>query len=78
MDWSRRRLLQAAPLILKGRRPMAAQGVAAGDVTATRALIWSRADGPSRMMVRSSLVLRIRKHFGRSSEDMTSRSPRSG
>ena len=31
---------------------MLAQGVAAGDVTASRAMIWSRADGPSRMIVR--------------------------
>ncbi|HEU0119908.1 MAG TPA: alkaline phosphatase D family protein [Bryobacteraceae bacterium] len=52
MNWTRRRLLQAAPAVLSGRRPAAAQGVTAGDVTATRALIWSRADGPSRMIVR--------------------------
>jgi len=52
MDWSRRRLLQAAPFVVKGRRPVLGQGVAAGDVTASRALIWSRADRPARMIVR--------------------------
>ncbi|MBI2687291.1 MAG: alkaline phosphatase D family protein [Acidobacteria bacterium] len=52
MNWSRRQLLQAAPAVLRGRRPALGQGVAAGDVTASRALIWSRADGPARMMVR--------------------------
>jgi alkaline phosphatase D len=52
MNWSRRKLLQAAPAIVRGRRPALDQGVAAGDVTATQALIWSRADGPSRMIVR--------------------------
>lgn len=50
--WTRRALMQAAPGIIVRRRPLAAQGVMAGDVTAGRALIWSRADGPSRMMVR--------------------------
>ena len=53
MKLSRRQLFQAAPFVARGgRRPALAQGVAAGDVTATRALIWSRADGPSRMIVR--------------------------
>ncbi len=52
MALTRRRLFQAAPGLLKGGRPLLAQGVASGDVTATRALIWSRADRPSRMMVR--------------------------
>jgi alkaline phosphatase D len=53
MKLSRRQLFQAAPFVVRGgRRPALAQGVAAGDVTATRALIWSRADGPSRMIVR--------------------------
>lgn len=32
-------------------RPQAAQGVMTGDVTADRAIIWSRADRPSRMIV---------------------------
>ena len=52
MNWSRRQLLQTGPFLMKGRRPVLGQGVAAGDVTATQALIWSRADGPSRMIVR--------------------------
>jgi alkaline phosphatase D len=52
MSWSRRQLLQVAPGVISRRRPLAAQGVAAGDVTASRALIWSRADRPSRMIVR--------------------------
>lgn len=53
MKLSRRQLFQAAPFVARGgRRPALSQGVAAGDVTATRALIWSRADGPSRMIVR--------------------------
>jgi alkaline phosphatase D len=52
MTLSRRQLLQVAPGIVRGRRPVLGQGVAAGDVTASRALIWSRADGPGRMLVR--------------------------
>ena len=53
MKLSRRQLFQAAPFVARGgRRPALSQGVAAGDVTATRALVWSRADGPSRMIVR--------------------------
>lgn len=52
MQISRRQMLQGSPAILRGRRPSLAQGVAAGDVTASRAMIWSRADGPSRMIVR--------------------------
>jgi alkaline phosphatase D len=52
MRWSRRQLLQAAPAAITRVRPQASQGVMAGDVTADRAIIWSRADRSSRMIVR--------------------------
>jgi alkaline phosphatase D len=64
---SRRRLLQAglsiagvgnaglkpgaAPAIVQTNRPTLPQGVASGDVTPARAVIWSRADRPARMVV---------------------------
>src|SRR5688572_22813093 len=35
-------------------RPAIAQGVASGDVTVGRALIWSRTDRPARMLVEYS------------------------
>ena len=41
----------SAPAILPGARPLASWGATAGDVTADRALIWSRADRPARMLV---------------------------
>jgi alkaline phosphatase D len=43
----------AAPALLvpEEERPAAPYGVAAGDVTAGRAVIWSRADRPARMIV---------------------------
>ena len=44
----------AAPAIIQNNRPAMPQGVAAGDVTPDRALIWSRADRPARMVVEYS------------------------
>jgi alkaline phosphatase D len=44
---------QTAPAIVPsdGLRPVAAQGLQIGDVLADRAIIWSRADRPARMIV---------------------------
>ena len=43
----------AAPAIVppEGARPLLPCGVSSGDVTATRAMIWSKADRPARMFV---------------------------
>ena len=45
-----------APAIIQSdsARPATPQGVASGDVTAGRAVIWSRADRPSRLVVEYS------------------------
>ncbi len=45
-----------APAIVQAEssRPAIAQGVASGDVTAGRAVIWSRTDRPARMVVEYS------------------------
>ena len=42
------------PAIVQTNRPTAPQGASAGDVTPDRAVIWSRADRPSRMVVEYS------------------------
>jgi alkaline phosphatase D len=49
------------PAIIRaqGSRPALAQGVAAGDVTNGRAVIWSRADRPARMFVEYSTTERF-------------------
>lgn len=49
------------PAIVRSRaaRPALPQGVASGDVTAGRAVIWSRADRPSRMVVEYSTTERF-------------------
>lgn len=39
------------PALLTGARPAVANGVMSGDVSADSAIIWSRADRPSRMLV---------------------------
>lgn len=41
---------QAAPLVRAGR-PVLTHGVQSGDVTRDGALVWTRADRPSRMLV---------------------------
>ena len=47
------RELRGAPAIVRaeGTRPVAAQGAAIGDVVPGRAIVWSRADRPARMVV---------------------------
>ncbi len=48
-------MMIAAPRLSFGQsRPQLAQGVMAGDVSADRAMIWSRADRPARMIVEYS------------------------
>jgi alkaline phosphatase D len=42
------------PAIIQSNRPAIPQGVAAGDVTPDRAVIWSRTDRPARMLVEYS------------------------
>jgi alkaline phosphatase D len=42
---------QNAPAVLVGDRPIAAQGLQIGDVSADRAVIWSRSDRPARMFI---------------------------
>jgi alkaline phosphatase D len=44
-------LLIGAPAIAKSMRPQLPYGVASGDVTSDRAVIWSRSDRPARMIV---------------------------
>jgi alkaline phosphatase D len=44
----------AAPPLVLGGRPRAAWGVQTGDVTATSALVWTRADRPARMVVETA------------------------
>src|SRR5689334_14287932 len=44
---------QAAPLVRTGR-PVLTHGVQSGDVTTDGALVWTRADRPSRMLVEVS------------------------
>src|SRR5688500_3380858 len=56
MPLSRRDLLKttlAAPAFLRAQhqRPAVSHGVQCGDVTADRAVVWARADRPSRLMV---------------------------
>ena len=41
-------------IVREGGRPQAPSGVQAGDVGASRAVVWSRSDRPARMMVRWS------------------------
>ena len=43
-----------SPAIIQSNRPTVPQGVAAGDVTSDRAIIWSRTDRPARMVVEYS------------------------
>jgi alkaline phosphatase D len=43
-----------SPAIFQTNRPTVPQGVAAGDVTSDRAIIWSRTDRPARMFVEYS------------------------
>ncbi len=45
-----------APAFVRAARPVLAQGVQAGDVTGGRAIVWSRADRPSRLSVEWSTV----------------------
>jgi alkaline phosphatase D len=40
-----------APIAAEGARPKAEWGAAVGDVTTDRAILWSRADRTSRLMV---------------------------
>ena len=42
---------QSAPAVLEGERPLVEQGLQIGDVLADRAIVWSRADRPARMIV---------------------------
>ena len=42
---------QSAPAVLDGDRPLLEQGLQIGDVLADRAIVWSRADRPARMLV---------------------------
>ncbi|NHC44004.1 alkaline phosphatase D family protein [Motilibacter aurantiacus] len=44
----------AAPGLVRAGRPMVPYGVQAGDVTADSAIVWARADRPSRMLVEVS------------------------
>jgi alkaline phosphatase D len=46
--------LFAAPALAQSGRPQTAQGVQIGDVTAGRAILWSRSDRPARMIVEYS------------------------
>ncbi|WP_020666301.1 alkaline phosphatase D family protein [Amycolatopsis nigrescens] len=41
----------AAPVLLRGDRPVLTHGVQSGDVTTSSAIVWSRADRPARMLV---------------------------
>ncbi len=41
----------SSPAVITGRRPLVANGIASGDVTESTAIIWSRTDLPSRMVV---------------------------
>jgi alkaline phosphatase D len=56
-----------APAIIQsdGSRPAIAQGVASGDVTNGRAVIWSRTDRPSRLMVEYSTTPKFEKTMRR-------------
>src|SRR4051794_16023717 len=47
------RSLRGAPAIVRaeGTRPSVSHGVAAGDVVPGRAIVWSRADRPARLVV---------------------------
>jgi alkaline phosphatase D len=60
-------------------RPVAAQGLQIGDVTTNRALIWSRADRPARMMVEYAFdenfrnLVRIRGPHAIETSDYTAR-----
>jgi len=70
-----------APAILKSQesRPAMPQGVAAGDVTDGRAVVWSRTDRPARMLVEYSTTDRFENAWRRTgpaaleSTDFTSR-----
>src|SRR5262245_16599812 len=44
-----------APAVIASGRPQSTSGIQIGDVTGDRALIWSRADRPARMLVEYSL-----------------------
>jgi alkaline phosphatase D len=76
-----RALRGQAPALVgaEGARPALPQGVAAGDVTAGRAVVWSRADRASRMFVEYSTterfdnVRRVRGPAALESSDFTAR-----
>ena len=53
-------LAGAAPGLVRAARPKLEQGVQIGDVTAGRAVVWSRADRPSRLVVEWSTVESMR------------------
>jgi alkaline phosphatase D len=50
----------AAPALVRAARPRLEQGVQVGDVTGDRAIVWSRADRPSRLSVEWSTVESMR------------------
>lgn len=71
---------QAPAVITSERmRPQATSGLQIGDVTGDRALIWSRADRPARMMVERSFhpdfrdAVRLRGPLALESTDYTAR-----
>ncbi|WP_299536981.1 alkaline phosphatase [uncultured Streptomyces sp.] len=51
----------AAPAFVRSGRPSAAWGVQVGDVTASTALVWVRADRPARMIVETSATESFRR-----------------
>ncbi|MGH8675495.1 MAG: PhoD-like phosphatase N-terminal domain-containing protein, partial [Burkholderiales bacterium] len=73
-------LAQAPAIITSERmRPRATSGLQVGDVTGDRALVWSRADRPARMLVERSLhadfrdAVRLRGPLALETGDYTAR-----
>src|SRR5262245_42605745 len=68
-----------APAVIASGRPQVASGLQIGDVTGDRAIVWSRADRPSRLIVERSFkedfsdAVRVRGPLALETSDFTAR-----